>query len=52
MNVNDVGQSVVVHAWVMQKLLNCNVLRVYSSVPLGRELRDARPLSEATADLS
>ena len=44
----------VVDPWVGQIVLQCNVftLRLYSSVPLTRELDAASPLAEATADLS
>ena len=41
----------VVHAWVGQILLNCNVFKRFF-VPLTRELRDAMTLDTVTADLS
>ena len=43
----------LVHAWVGQILLNCNVFkRGNSSVPLSDDLSATRQLTEATADLS
>ena len=43
----------VVHAWVGQIVLNCNVfLRRNSSVPPSDDLSATRQLAEATADLS